>query len=84
MVIAVIKKLEMCGVKIHGVCDGATNNRKMWSEFGISGDLKKPMNKTLHPFCDERYLYFFSDVPHLIKCLRNRFFDKGTLVVGRP
>lgn len=85
LVLEVVKKLENCGAEVHGtVCDGASTNRKMWSEFEISGKLANVNNKVIHPMDDSRYLYFFCDTPHLIKCLRNRFFKNKVLVVLIP
>jgi hypothetical protein len=83
LIIAVIRKLEKHGAIIDAVvCDGATTNRKMWNEFGISGKIDTPVNKITHPSDDNRFLYFFSDAPHLIKCLRNRLLDKSVLRVS--
>jgi hypothetical protein len=83
LIIAIIRKLEKHGAIIDAVvCDGATTNRKMWNEFGISGKIDTPVNKITHPSDDNRFLYFFSDAPHLIKCLRNRLLDKSVLRVS--
>lgn len=83
LVLQVIRKLENAGALVHGlVSDGATTNRRMWTEFGISEKLLTVSNKTTHPMDDNRFLYFFSDVPHLIKCLRNRFLKSRALVVS--
>lgn len=83
LLLAIIKKLEKSGAIVDGVvCDGATTNRKMWSEFGISGKIDEPVNKILHPMDDNRHMYFFSDAPHLIKCIRNRLLNQQKLVVG--
>jgi len=39
LVIKAISLLENIGVRIDGVVsDGASNNRKLWSEHGISGE----------------------------------------------
>ncbi|KAB0803063.1 hypothetical protein PPYR_00033 [Photinus pyralis] len=81
LVLEIIKKLENCGAEVHGtVCDGASTNRKMWMEFGISGKLSNTTNKVIHPVDDSRDLYFFSDTPHLIKCIRNRFLNNNALI----
>lgn len=82
LMLQVISKIEKAGAKIHGVvCDGAASNRKMWSLFGISGCYNRTINKIIHPFDDSRNLYFFSDAPHLIMCLRNRVLDKRILKI---
>ncbi|KAJ3656494.1 hypothetical protein Zmor_015567 [Zophobas morio] len=80
LMIEVIRKLEYCGVVIHGiVSDGASTNRRMWKEFGITGELDNAVNKCVHPLDELRYLFFFSDAPHLVKCLRNRFLKASIL-----
>lgn len=54
-------------------CDGATWNRAMWRKFGISGTAK-----VVRPSCgDDRRLFFISDFPHLMKCVRNGFIGGG-------
>lgn len=83
LTLEIIKRLEKSGAIVHGiVCDGATTNRKMWSEFGISGKINNTNHKIIHPEDDSRYLYFFSDTPHLVKCIRNKLFNKKELRVS--
>lgn len=83
LALEVIRKLEYAGDLVYGVVsDGALTNRKMWSDCGISGKLHSASNKTVHPMDDARFLYFFADVPHLIKCLRNKFLKSRALVVS--
>lgn len=49
------------------VMDGAQWNRGTWKLFGIAENkLWCP-----HPADESRKLWFISDFPHLIKCLRN-------------
>lgn len=82
LIMQVIRKLEKIGALVHGVvCDGATTNKKMWKEFCISGKLNETNNKIIHPIDENRFLYFFSDAPHLIKCVRNRVLQKPFLKV---
>ena len=58
--------------------DGASKNRKMWTEFGISEE-----NVSCVHVCDaERRLWFISDFPHLIKNLRNYVPDKKCIAVS--
>lgn len=67
--IALTKK---AGLKVDGVsCDGASWNQNMWDIFGVTEDEVS----VEHPVDTERRLWFVSDFPHLIKCLRN-FFTK--------
>ncbi|KAJ8968084.1 hypothetical protein NQ314_002474 [Rhamnusium bicolor] len=68
IVIEAIKLTEQAGFYIDAiVSDGASWNRSMWNKFGITAD---------HVSCTHivdplRKLWFISDFPHLIKCLRN-------------
>lgn len=65
---------ERAGLKIDGIAaDGASWNRAMWEKFGVTEN-----NVSVeHPADPKRRLWFFSDFPHLIKCLRNFFTKHG-------
>lgn len=68
MCVEAIAHLENAGFFVDGiVSDGASWNRKMWKEMGI--DTKR--GSCVHPMDEKRDLFFFSDVPHLIKNLRS-------------
>lgn len=64
-----VKRLEWCGFKVVATtADGAKCNRTFFRMHGFKGDVYK----TLNPFCsDKRFIYFFSDPPHLLKTARN-------------
>jgi hypothetical protein len=71
-----IRRLEGLGFKVIAVtCDGAKPNRKFFqmhqaAENNIPGT--KIAYRSVNPFVKEkRFVYFFSDVPHLMKTLRN-------------
>lgn len=58
------------------VCDGAKPNRKFLKSLGRESEMKKGVvYKTINRFCRERYVYFMSDVPHLIKTTRNCWYS---------
>lgn len=63
------------------VCDGATTNRKMWSELGIVGSQDGMKNYFEHPSIHNKRVYSFSDFVHLFKCVRNRLYNNKTLRV---
>lgn len=74
--------MENAGAKVHGVItDGATTNRKFWSTVNVSGDQENLQNSFPRPLDDDRRVYDFSDTPHLIKTIRNAFYNKGVLQV---
>ncbi|CAI6371510.1 unnamed protein product [Macrosiphum euphorbiae] len=83
LVIKAICLLENAGAKVDGlVSDGATSNRKLWSELGVSGEKDNLKNKFDHPLDSDRHIYVFSDAPHLIKNVRNRLINKKSLRVN--
>ena len=53
-------------------CDGAKNNRKMFSLHG-----EKNVYKTSNVYSrDKHTIFFVSDPPHLLKCIRNCLYSK--------
>lgn len=83
LVVKAICLLENIGVKIDGiVSDGATTNRKLWLELGISGEKNTLSNSFEHPLDSKRKIFMFSDAPHLIKNVRNRLHNKKSLLVN--
>jgi adenosine 3'-phospho 5'-phosphosulfate transporter B2 len=82
LVIKAICLLENSGALVDGlVSDGASTNRKLWNEFGVSGKLNESKNFFTHPLNDKRKVYVFSDAPHLIKTVRNRLHNNKYLKV---
>ncbi|KAK8759273.1 hypothetical protein V5799_003095, partial [Amblyomma americanum] len=72
---------ENAGLHVDFItCDGATWNRSMWRFFGIYGRKEKVACRTQHPTEPGRFLYFVSDFPHLIKCVRNTFVQTGVKI----
>ncbi|KAH7942060.1 hypothetical protein HPB49_020112 [Dermacentor silvarum] len=83
LVLQAIILLENAGAIVDGiVCDGASTNRRMWTELGIDGKLGAKKNSFEHPMSDARKVYVFSDVPHLVKCVRNRLLKQRSLKVN--
>lgn len=74
LIIECIVLAERAGFRVDAVTtDGATWNRKMWKEFGVT----KENVSVPHIIDDKRSLWFLSDFPHLIKCLRNFITQSG-------
>ena len=73
-----VERLKRCGFKVIGcICDGLSVNRCF---FKLHGKKDDPF-KVLNPYSsDNRYIYFFSDPPHLIKTVRNCWASKKRLL----
>lgn len=68
LIIECIGLAEKSGLRIDAVVtNGASRNRNMWSQFGIT----KNKVSVQHVVDPTRNLWFISDFPHLIKCVRN-------------
>lgn len=58
------------------MCDGAKPNRKFLKELGCKEEMKEGVvYKTKNRYCRDRWIYFISDVPHLIKTTRNCLYS---------
>lgn len=83
LILKAVMLLEKIGVKIYGVVsDGASPNRKFWTELGICGEKGKLRNYFEHPVVEDRKIFVFSDTPHLFKTIRNRWHNKRELQVN--
>lgn len=83
LVLKAITLVENTGIIVDGiVCDGATTNKKMWTELGINGTQGNLKNYFLHPLNETRKIFAFSDFVHLIKCVRNRLYNSKSLRVS--
>lgn len=82
IVIKAIILLENVGAKVVGLTsDGATTNRTLWKELGISVKKEDFKNYFENPFDFNRNIFVFSDTPHLMKTVRNRLYQKKQLRV---
>lgn len=65
---------------IATVCDGASPNRKFFKlHKGMDGNsCQDVVYRTINIFCRQRYIYFFSDPPHLVKTVRNCLLNSGS------
>ncbi|XP_052130258.1 uncharacterized protein LOC113209909 [Frankliniella occidentalis] len=74
----VVEKCECSGIKIIAiVCDGSGLNRAFidmnppkTTQHGVTFD-------TVNPYDPSRSIFFISDVPHLVKTVRNCFSNSG-------
>lgn len=81
----VVRHLECAGLQVHALtCDKASPNRKFFrmhkfeSVNGITYRVDNPYS------VNKRYIYFFSDVPHLIKTVRNAWSNSFAHSNVRP
>ena len=70
-----IGHLEICGLRVMAsISDKATPNQRLYrlhrQDDGVC-------YKALNLFCPDRYVYFISDAPHLIKTVRNNLASSG-------
>ena len=82
LVIKAITYMENCGAKTHGIIsDGASTNKRMATLLGVESTLHCTKTWFTHPNDDKRRVFVFSDVPHVVKCIRNRLYQRGRLKV---
>lgn len=75
---AAVRVLEKCGFKvIVSTSDKASPNQRLYQLHGNNHDV---CFKTLNVFAAEadRFLYFISDPPHLVKTVRNNLANSGS------
>ncbi|XP_039300398.1 uncharacterized protein LOC120355776 [Nilaparvata lugens] len=74
-----IRLVEESGFRCRGfVSDMGGSNRKLVSDLGISQTKPSVDN----PCCDDRAIWAFSDVPHVLKLIRNHLLDQGFELPG--
>jgi hypothetical protein len=74
IVIKAIAKLCEKGAIVKAVvCDGCAPNKSMMNLFGVSGELSGSCHVT-HAIDPNHKVYFFTDVPHLLKSTRNNIY----------
>lgn len=81
MLLAAIIRLEEQGARVIAVTsDGAQNNKAVWVKSRITivkdSDGKESIaNSMPHPTVVEEVIYFFLDLPHAFKCIRNQILN---------
>lgn len=79
-----IEKAHGIGLEVHAiVSDMGSANQAMWRSFSISaGKYSIAANKCQHPMDDKRHLYFFHDVSHAFKNLKEGMLNNITIVIS--
>lgn len=80
----VIRSLEYAGFKVISItCDKAASNRKLFKMHSL--EKGSFTYKVRNPYSeDKRDIFFFSDVPHLIKTVRNCWSNSFSHSNKRP
>lgn len=63
------------------VSDGCSTNKAVTKQFGITGRAGVKTSIS-HPMDPTRNIYFFNDVPHLMKCTRNHMYTHKIVQVS--
>lgn len=73
-----VGRLERYGFRVLGLtCDGLAANRQLFRLHAPKRN-KELVHKTPNPYSKEdRYVFFLSDPPHLLKTIRNCFANKN-------
>eukprot|EP00794_Sanderia_malayensis_P011563 gene11563-12758_t len=77
--VAILEKT--CQLKVMGaVCDGTSSNRTFFSMHkGMDGKAgKEVVYRAVNLFAPDRYIFFFSDAPHLMKTAGNNLSNSGS------
>lgn len=93
ILLSVIQHLYNIGYIVIAVtCDMGPTNLKVWKELLIGVDNNDCIDKSstntekkcfiVHPSNNNLKIFFFADVPHLIKLARNNFLDSGFNIKG--
>jgi hypothetical protein len=73
----IITNLHISGyIVVAIVSDMGSTNINLWNQFGININA----NSFKHPRDESKKIFVFSDVPHLLKLLRNHFLDNGYIL----
>jgi hypothetical protein len=89
LLLKAIVALEAVGARVTSVaCDGAQTNKAAWKDCfmnGVPDKEGKIFCSMKHPTAaePEERIWFFQDVPHLFKCVRNHIFTRRKLVKPR-
>lgn len=68
-------RFSKAGLRVDFITsDCAAWDRKMWTKLGVSASSTETKCSVQHPVGTQRQLYFLSNLPHPIKCLRNGLF----------
>ena len=73
----------LCFKVLAVTADGASSNKRLFKlhAYDHNEDTYGVLHKVKNPYAsDERYIYFFSNPPHLLKTIRNTIANKNRLL----
>lgn len=71
-----VRACQDTGIKAQGIItDTGPCNQGLWGSYGFKISKKKRKFQVWHPTDSNRRLYFFANVPHLLKNLREHFTE---------
>jgi len=74
LLLSIIKACEESGLLVYSVTsDLGADNRSVWKQLHINSQRHYITN----PSDENRKIYFFADVPHMLKLIRNHLIDDG-------
>ena len=70
-----VARLEQMGFFVLGLCrDGVSSNQKLWKLHSWSNELLYKI-PNVYASDGKKFLYFISDPPHLLKTIRNSWYN---------
>ncbi|CAL1681193.1 unnamed protein product [Lasius platythorax] len=91
---AVLQHLYRAGYIVVAItCDMSPTNMKLWRDLNIGIDTNSHRSNNnimttekqcfiTHPLDKSLKIYFYADIPHLLKLARNNLFDSGFYLKG--
>ncbi|KAF0302509.1 Transposable element P transposase [Amphibalanus amphitrite] len=77
-----VRALERLGYPVRAVVsDMGPKNMGLWKTLNIAADKETGIQNPCHP---ERHIWFFADVPHVLKNIRNHVLDDGLYLPKEP
>ena len=72
-----VSRLELCGFKVLALtCDGLAANQRLFRLHNPDAGANEVVHKVPNPYAEDgRDLYFLADPPHLIKTVRNAWYN---------
>lgn len=78
----IIRKAERIGLYVYNITsDMEPCNQAMWKAFEVNVSQFEVNNNCMHPCDNNRLLFFYSDVPHVLKNIKTGFVKNQTIII---